>query len=170
MRKFGLELNGEKTRLIEFGRFAAKDRAERGEGKPETFDFLGFTHICGRCRKDGKFMVKRKTIAKRLRKKVKGVREELRRIRHEDVSEQGRWLRSVVTGYFNYHAVPDNYRALARFKKLVSRAWLEALRRRSQKGRNLTWERMTKTLDEWLPRPRILHPYPDRRLCVSNPR
>ena len=170
MRKFGLELNGEKTRLIEFGRFAAKRRAERGEGKPETFDFLGFTHICGSRRKDGRFIVKRKTIAKRLRRKVKVVNEELRRIRHEAVSEQGRWLRSVVIGYFNYHAVPDNYRALARFKKLISQGWLEALRRRSQKGRNLTRERMTKTLDEWLPRPRILHPYPDRRLCVSNPR
>ena len=170
MGKFGLELNTEKTRLIEFGRFAAEDRAKRGEGKPETFDFLGFTHICARRRKDGRFTVLRKTIAKRLRKKVKEIKEELKRIRHSPVPEQGKWLWSVITGYFNYHAVPGNYQALSRFRKLLARAWLRSLRRRSQKGRGLTWARMQKLLETWFPRTCILHPYPNQRLCVVNPR
>lgn len=170
MRKFGLELNAEKTRLIEFGRFAAQNRAKRGEGKPETFEFLGFTHICGRRRKDGGFTVRRKTIAKRLRRKVKGVTEKLKRIRHSPVPEQGKWLRSVIIGYYNYHAVPGNIQALNRFRKLLARAWLRALRRRSQKGRRLTWGRMQKLLATWLPSPRILHPYPNQRLCVNYPR
>jgi group II intron reverse transcriptase/maturase len=167
MQKFGLELKEEKTRLIEFGRFAAENRAKRGEGKPETFEFLGFTHICARRRKDGRFTVRRKTIAKRLRKKVGEVTRELKWNRHMPVPEQGKWLRSVVRGYFQYHAVPGNGQTLVRFKALVSRAWLRALRRRSQKGRGLTWARMQKLLDTWIPRVRILHPYPDRRLCVS---
>lgn len=170
MRKFGLELNTEKTRMIEFGRFAVENRAKRGEGKPETFEFLGFTHICARRRKDGRFTVRRKTIAKRLRKKVKGVTEELKRIRHSPVSEQGKWLRSVINGYYNYHAVPGNYQALNKFRRLLARAWLRALRRRSQRGRRLTWTRMQKLLDTWFPRARILHPYPNQRLCVNNPR
>lgn len=170
VQKFGLELNTEKTRLLEFGRFAMDNRAKRGEGKPETFEFLGFTHICARRRKDGGFMVQRKTIAKRLRMKVKGVTQELKRRRHDPVSEQGRWIRSVVRGYFNYHAVPGNIYTLGRFHKQVSRAWLRALRRRSQKGRGLTWVRMQRLLDTWLPRPRILHPYPNQRLRVTNPR
>jgi len=170
MQKFGLELNEGKTRLIEFGRFAAENRAKRGEGKPETFDFLGFTHICARQRKDGRFTVRRKTIAKRLRRKAKEVTKELKKIRHSPVPEQGKWLRSVVTGYYNYHAVPGNIQALNRFRNLLARAWIRALRRRSQKGRGLTWERMCKLLDTWIPRVRILHPYPNQRLCVSNPR
>ncbi|MEE9366905.1 MAG: group II intron reverse transcriptase/maturase [Dehalococcoidales bacterium] len=170
MQKFGLELNEEKTRLIEFGRFAAENRAKRGEGKPETFEFLGFTHICARRCKDGRFTVRRKTIAKRLRKKVRGITQELKWKRHAPVPEQGKWLRSVVRGYFQYHAVPGNGQALVRFKKLVERAWLRALRRRSQKGRGLTWARMRKLLDSWIPRVKILHPYPNQRLCVSNPR
>jgi len=170
MHKFGLELNTEKTRLIEFGRFAAESREKRGEGKPETFEYLGFTHICARRRKDGGFTVQRKTSAKRLRKKVKEVTEELKRMRHSPVSEQGKWLRSVITGYFNYHAVPGNYQALNRFRKLLARAWIRALRGRSQRGRRLTWARMQKLLDTWFPRARILHPYPNQRLCVNNPR
>lgn len=170
MHKFGLELNTEKTRLIEFGRFAAEDRAKRGDGKPETFDFLGFTHICARRRKDGRFTVRRKTIAKRLRRKVKEVTRELKRIRHSPVPEQGKWLRSVITGYYNYHAVPGNFQALNRFRKLLACAWLQALRRRSQKGRRLTWARMQKLLETWFPRVQILHPYPSQRLCVNNPR
>ena len=170
MRKFGLELNAEKTRLIEFGRFAAKDRAKRSKGKPETFEFLGFTHICAKRRKDGRFTVHRKTIAKRLRKKVGEVTRELKRKRHVPVPEQGKWLRSVVRGYFQYHAVPGNAQALVRFKKLVECAWLRALRRRSQKGRGFTWTRMQKLLNTWIPRVRIIHPYPNQRLCVSNPR
>ncbi len=170
MQKFGLELNEEKTRLIEFGRFAAENRAKRGEGKPETFEFLGFTHICARRRKDGRFTVRRKTIAKRLRKKVGGITRELKWNRHAPLPEQGKWLRSVVRGYFQYHAVPGNGQALVRFKKLVARAWLRALRRRSQKGRGLTWARMQKLLETWIPRIRILHPYPNQRLCVRHPR
>ena len=170
IRKFGLELNTEKTRLIEFGRFAAENRAKRGDGKPETFDFLGFTHICARRRKDGRFTVRRKTIAKRLRRKVKEVTRELKRIRHSPVPEQGKWLRSVITGYYNYHAVPGNFQALNRFRKLLACAWLQALRRRSQKGSRLTWTRMQKLLETWFPRAQILHPYPNQRLCVINPR
>ena len=168
--RFGLELHPEKTRLIEFGRFAMDDRASRGEGKPETFEFLGFTHTCARRRKDGRFVVRRKTIAKRLRKKVKEVAKELKRMRHDPVPEQGRWVRSVVHGYFMYHAVPGNNQALSRFRKLVARAWLRALRRRSHKARGLTWARMQKLLTTWLPQTRILHPYPNQRLCVTNPR
>ncbi len=169
MQKFGLELNTEKTRLIEFGRFAMDNRAKRGDGKPETFEFLGFTHICARRRKDGGFLVRRKTIAKRLRAKVRKVTRELMRRQHEPMSEQGKRVRSVVCGYFNYHAVPGNYHALNRFRKQVARAWLRALRRRSQKGRGLTWARMQKLLEKWLPQPRILHPYPNQRLRVTNP-
>ena len=170
MRKFGLELNTEKTRLIEFGRFAMDNRAKRGEGKPETFEFLGFTHICARRRKDGRFTVRRKTIAKRLRKKITAVTVELKRRRHDPVPEQGRWVRSVVRGYFNYYAVPGNYPTLNRFRRQVARAWVRALRRRSQKGRGLTWASTQQLLDTWLPQPRILHPYPNQRLCVTNPR
>jgi len=170
MQKFGLELNEEKTRLIEFGRFAAENRAKRGEGKPETFQFLGFTHICARRRKDGRFIVRRKTIAKRLRKKVGEVTRKLKWNRHKPVPEQGKWLRSVVRGYFQYHAVPGNIHALGRFKKLVERAWLRALRRRSQKGRGLTWARMGKLLETWIPRVHIIHPYPNQRTCVNHPR
>ncbi len=170
MQKFGLELNTEKTRLIEFGRFAMEDREKRGEGKPETFDFLGFTHFCARRRKDGRFVVRRTTIAKRLQMKVKKVAKELKRRRHDAVADQGRWLRSVVRGYFNYHAVPGNIEALGRFRKLVTRAWLRSLRKRSHKARGLTWVRMRKFEATWLPRARILHPYPNQRLCVNYPR
>ena len=170
IQKFGLELNAEKTRLIEFGRYALDNRARWGEGKPETFDFLGFTHICARRRKDGRFVVRRKTIAKRLRTKVKGVARELKRRRHDSVAVQGRWLRSVVRGYFNFHAVPGNIEALSRFRTLVARAWLQALRKRSHKARRLTWVRMRKLEATWLPRARILHPYPNQRLCVIHPR
>ena len=170
LRKFGLELNAEKTRLIEFGRFAMDNRAKRGEGKPETFDFLGFTHYCARRRKDGRFVVQRKTIAKRLRMKVKKVAKELKHRRHDSVADQGQWMRSVVRGYFNYHGVPGNIEALGRFRILVTRAWMQSLRKRSHKARRLTWVRMRKIEATWIPRARILHPYPNQRLCVSNPR
>lgn len=166
MQKFGLELNTKKTRLIEFGRFAQENRAKRGEGKPETFEFLGFTHICARRRKDGRFVVQRKTIAKRLRTKVKAISEQLKRRRHTSVPDQGRWLGSVVRGYFNYHAVPGNIQALTQFRRLVTRAWWRALRRRSHKARRLTLVRMRKLEATWIPRARILHPYPNQRLCV----
>lgn len=170
MRKFGLELHSEKTRLIEFGRFAEDNRKRRGEGKPETFDFLGFTHICGKTRKGGWFQVRRQTIQKRLRMKLQAVRQELRRRWHERIAETGRWLRSVVQGYFNYHAVPGNFVALKTFRREVARAWLAALRRRSQRHR-LTWERFKElVVDRFLPRPRILHPYPGVRFDASHPR
>ncbi len=169
MQKFGLELNTEKTRLIEFGRFAIDTRAERGDGKPETFEFLGFTHICARRRKDGRFVLRRKNIARRCRAKVREVTQELKRRRHDPMSEQGKWIRSVVRGYYNYYAMPGNTQALNRFRKQVARAWLRALRRRSHKGRNMTWARMQKLLNTWLPQPKILHPYPNQRLCVTNP-
>jgi group II intron reverse transcriptase/maturase len=170
MAKFGLELHQEKTRLIEFGRFAASNRAERGEGKPETFDFLGFTHICGKTRKDGRFTVRRKTITKRLRAKMAEMREALMRRRHIPVPEQGKWVRTVVQGHLNYYAVPGNKQALETFRTQTARNWLHALRRRSQKARNLTWERFKNLVATWIPTARILHPYPNQRLYVNNPR
>ncbi len=170
MQQFGLEMNSEKTRLIEFGRFAIDNRAKRGEGKPETFDFLGFTHICAKTRKDGYFTVKRKSISKRLRRKVKEVGEKLNRMRHAPVPDQGKWLRSVIQGFFNHHAVPGNRDALDAFRTLLARSWFQSLRRRSQKARSLKWERMQRIIDKWLPHPRILHPYPNQRLCVIHPR
>ncbi len=166
MGKFGLELHGDKTRLIEFGRFAAENRESRGEGKPETFDFLGFTHICATRRKDGRFKLLRKTIGKRLRSKIKEVRQTLQRHRHKPVAEQGRWLRSVAQGHFNYYAVPGNREALDTFRTQIGHAWLRALRRRSQKGRNLTWKRMQRQMMKWIPTARVLHPYPNQRFCV----
>jgi RNA-directed DNA polymerase len=170
MENFGLEMNADKTRLIEFGRFAIKNRQNRGEGRPETFNFLGFTHICAQRLKDGRFTVNRKTIAKRLRQKVKEASDDLMRMRHNPVPEQARWLRSVIQGFFNYHAVPGNRDALDAFRTLVARAWFKSLRRRSQKAKSLTWQRMKPKIEVWLPRPRILHPYPNQRLCVSYPR
>ncbi|MDZ4169954.1 MAG: group II intron reverse transcriptase/maturase, partial [Coriobacteriia bacterium] len=150
LKKFSLELHEEKTRLIEFGRFAIDNRKERGEGKPETFDFLGFTHICAK-RRDERFTVRRKTIAKRLRAKIKEVRDVLMRGRHRPVPAQGRWLRAVVQGHFNYYGVPGNRGALDTFRTQVNRAWLKALRQRSQKGQSLTWERMKKLIATWIP-------------------
>ncbi|BCR05054.1 group II intron reverse transcriptase/maturase [Desulfuromonas versatilis] len=165
--KFGLELHDDKTRLIEFGRFAVQNRKNRGEGKPETFDFLGFTHICSERRKDGKFQLLRKTIGKRLREKIKKVRQTLQRHRHKPIPELGRWLRSVVQGHFNYYAVPGNREACDAFRTQIGFAWLRALRSRSQKGKSLTWERMQrKMMRRWIPTARVLHPYPDQRFCV----
>jgi hypothetical protein len=164
--KFGLELHAEKTRLIEFGRFAAANREKRGEGKPETFDFLGFTHYCGKRRSDGSFTVRRKTIAKRLRAKLKEIRQKLRRKSHLPISMQGQWLRSVIRGYINYYAVPGNSDALNTFRKEAVKAWLKALRRRSQKGRTLTWSRFETWEKKWIPKVRIVHPYPSQRFCV----
>ncbi len=166
--KFGLGLKAEKTRLIEFGRNAARNRAARGLGKPETFDFLGFTHISGKT-KDGRFMVKRRTIAKRMRAKLKEVKAELMRRRHLPIPEAGQWLRSVVRGYLAYHAVPGNLDAVKTFGDQVERYWRRALRRRSQKA-NTTWEQMGRLSDRWLPRPRVLHPYPEKRFDARHPR
>ena len=169
MRKFGLELHPEKTRLIEFGRYAESNRKRRGESKPETFDFLGFTHICGKTKKGNWFTVRRQTIKKRLRSKLQEVRQELRKRWHERVAVTGEWLRSVVQGYFNYHAVPGNFRVLRTFRREVARAWLQALRRRSQRHR-LPWERFAQIVDRFLPLPRILHPEPGVRFDARHPR
>ena len=169
LRKFGLELHPDKTRLIEFGRFAAASRKRRGQGKPETFNFLGFTHICGRTRKQGKFLVLRKTIRKRLLTKLKELKMELRRRRHQPVADLGKWLRSVVQGFFNYHAVPGNLESLKCFRLEVSKRWMRALRRRSQKHR-MNWERLASLMDRWLPVPKLLHPYPTLRFDAKHPR
>src|SRR5215472_10285854 len=169
LRKFGLELHPDKTRLIEFGRFAAASRKQRGQGKPETFNFLGFTHICGQSRKRGKFLVLRRTIRKRLLTKLKELKTELRRRRHQPVAELGKWLRSVVQGFFNYHAVPGNLESLKHFRLEVSKRWMRALRRRSQKHR-MNWERLARMIDRWLPVPKLLHPYPTLRFDAKHPR
>ena len=163
LRKFNLELHADKTRLIEFGRYADERRARRGKGKPETFDYLGFTHICGKTRK-GYFMVLRQTIRKRRAAKLAEIRDQLRRRLHWPVWEVGQWLRSVLHGYYRYYAVPRNYPALKAFYSEVVRLWYRSLRRRSQKAR-ITWKRMSIFVKRWLPTPRILHPYPEA--CVS---
>ena len=168
--QYGLEIHREKTRLIEFGRFAEANRAERGEGKPETFDFLGFTHICSRTQKGNRFTIRRKTIAKRLRTKLKEVREAIIRRRHEPVPALGKWLRSVIQGHLNYFAVPGNRKAVDRFRTEINKAWLFALRRRSQKSRNLTWDRIKRLIKTWIPTAKTQHPYPNQRLCVNYPR
>lgn len=166
LAKFGLELHQEKTRLIEFGRFAAANREKRGNGKPETFDFLGFTHSCAKRRSDGSFTVRRKTIAKRLRAKLKEVRQKLRRKSQLPISMQGQWLRAVIRGHVLYYGVPGNFEALETFRREAVNAWLKALRRRSQKGRTLTWSRFGRWVGKWIPKVRIVHPYPNQRLCV----
>jgi group II intron reverse transcriptase/maturase len=167
MARFGLRLHPEKTRLLEFGRFAAENRRRRGEGKPETFNFLGFTHYCSTTRK-GWFTIKRTTIGKRMRATLQAIHKALRRRMHHDVAQLGRWLRAVVQGWFNYYAVPGNSHVLSVFRTQVSRMWLHTLRRRSQRGhRRWTWARMTPLIDRWLPRARILHPYPNQRLVVT---
>lgn len=165
LAKFQLEMNEDKTRLIEFGRFAIENRKKSGDKKPETFDFLGFTHICSRTR-NGSFTVHRKTITKRFRAKIKDVREKLLRRRHLPVSRLGAWLRAVLQGHFNYYGVPCNGKALNAFRAQVIRAWLYALRRRSQKGRSLTWERMKRLIKTWLPSAQVTHPYPSKRFRV----
>ena len=164
-RKFQLELHPDKTRLLEFGRYAAKRREDRGEGKPETFNFLGLTHICGRTRK-GSFKVVRTTMAKRVRSKLKALRVLLKRRMHHRVGDVGRWLASVLRGHYRYYGVPGNWRKLNQFHNQVTRMWLWTLRRRSQRDR-FTWERMTKLAKKWLPRPQITHLYPEQRLRVT---
>jgi group II intron reverse transcriptase/maturase len=164
LRQFALELHPDKTRLIEFGPFAATDRKRRGQGKPETFDFLGFTHICGK-RRNGRFTVLRQTVRKRLQAKLKQVKHQLRRRMHDPVPEVGSWLRSVVEGHVRYYGVPMNGPAISLFRFQVGRLWYRTLRRRSQKTR-LNWERMRRLIDRWLPPARICHPYPLRRLGV----
>ncbi|EQD54001.1 RNA-directed DNA polymerase (Reverse transcriptase) [mine drainage metagenome] len=166
--QFALELHGDKTRLVEFGRFAAAGRKRRGLGKPETFIFLGFIHICGKSRR-GAFQLQRKTRGDRMRATLQEIKRKLRDRMHVAIPEQGRWLKTVVTGYFAYHAVPTNSRALGAFRYHVTDLWRRTLRRRSQKD-GMTWERITKIAAAWLPPPRILHPWPDRRFAVNHPR
>lgn len=161
----GLELHPEKTRLLEFGHWARKNRERRGDGKPETFDFLGFTHICSRKRSNGMFTVLRQTVRKRLSAKLKDIKAELRRRLHHPIPAIGKWLRSVVEGHMRYFAVPMNGEAISRFRFEVARLWHRALCRRSQKGRVL-WERMYRLIDRYLPAVRVCHPYPLRRLGV----
>jgi RNA-directed DNA polymerase len=162
---FGLELHAEKTRLIEFGRHAARDRAARGLGKPETFQFLGFTHICAKTRKSGRFKLKRITDSKRMRAKLLAVKREMWKRMHHPVPEQGRWLARVLSGHYNYYAVPDNIEALSAFRYRLIQHWLKSLRRRSQKHR-MAWTRMDRLADQWLPLPRILHPWPEQRFAA----
>ena len=166
--QFGLGLHPDKTRLIEFGRFAARDRERRGDRKPNTFDFLGFTHMCAKSR-GGRFKLKRETSKKKMRAKLRSVKAEMRKRAHLPIPEQGVWLASVLDGHNRYYAVPDNSRALRAFRFAVRRLWLQALRRRSQRHR-LTWDRMGRLTDRWLPQPRILHPWPDVRFHANHPR
>jgi group II intron reverse transcriptase/maturase len=163
--KFKLKLHPEKTRLIEFGYFAANNRRRRGQGKPETFNFLGFTHICGKKRSNGMFTVYRRTISKRDRAKLKEIKAGLRRRMHQPVPQVGKWLKTVVEGHNRYYGVPSNEQSLSSFRFHAARHWFRSLRRRSQKTK-LTWERMYRLIDRWLPPPRIHHPYPLRRLGV----
>ena len=167
--RFGLELHPEKTRLIELGRYAAANRERRGEGKPETFDFLGFTHMCGKNGKTGYFVVRRKTVAKRMRAKLQAVKEELRKRMHAPLVETGEWLEKVVRGYYRYHAVPENLASLGLFRERLLRLWRHVIRRRSQK-RPPNWARLGRYFDRWLPRPCILHPFPHVRFDASHPR
>jgi group II intron reverse transcriptase/maturase len=168
LAKFGLELHPDKTRLIEFGRYAARDRKQRGEGKPETFTFLGFTHFCGQRHKKGTFTVWRITAKKRMVAKLKAIKAELQRRRHDRTTAVGAWLRKVVLGYYQYHAVPGNLDQLRIFKGRVNRLWRNVLVRRSQRAQ-MRWERITPVLARWIPPPRILHPYPDARFYAAHP-
>jgi len=155
----------EKTRVIEFGRFASERRKRRGQGKPEPFNFLGFTHICDKKRKDGKFIVLRQTMAKRMRAKLKSLKETLRRRMHQPLNEVGRWLGQVVSGHYRYYGVPRNYAMLDSFRQEVRHLWHRALNRRSQTG-NVTEAKLKRIADIWLPAPRICQPYPESRLAV----
>jgi group II intron reverse transcriptase/maturase len=160
LRKFGLELNEDKTRLIRFGRFAALNRAERGEGKPEAFTFLGLKHVCAKNRL-GRFEIRRITDGKRMRGKLVEIKQQLRRRMHEPVAKVGEWLQSVLRGYYQYHAVPGNLGVLSRFRYRVLRHWRRALSQRSQ--RRPTWSKLAPVFDHWLPIPSLLHAYPDAR-------
>jgi len=168
LQKFSLSLHPDKTRLVEFGRFAASNRKQRGLGKPETLGFLGFTLVCSKSRR-GHFLLKRRSRRDRMTAKLKEISNELRYRMHQPIPEQGNWLRQVVTGYFAYHAVPTNSAALVSFRDEIIARWRRALHRRSQK-RALTWTRMKKLADDWLPKPLILHPWPNQRFAVKHPR
>jgi len=169
LRQFGLSLHPAKTRLIEFGRYAAERRKRRGQGKPETFNFLGFTHFCGKSRTSGNFVVRRVTMAKRLRAALQAIKANLLRHLHRHPADIGRWLQRVVRGYFNYHAVPGNYDRLASFRTQVIHLWLRVLRRRSQRHR-LNWARFARYAERWIPHPRIIHPSSYVRFFATHPR
>jgi group II intron reverse transcriptase/maturase len=168
LAKFGLELHPDKTRLIEFGRYAARERKRRGEGKPETFNFLGFTHFCGQRHKTETFTIWRITAKKRMVAKLKAIKAELQRRKHDRTSQVGVWLRSVVTGYYQYHAVPGNIDQLRVFQRRVTRLWRAVLIRRSQRARK-KWEKFAPVFNRWVPPPRVLHPYPDARFYATHP-
>ena len=165
--KFELQLHPEKTRRVEFGRFATEHMRSRGKGKPETFNFLGFTHICSKQSNNGKFKVLRISRSDRMRNKLQEVKEWLKRNMHLPIPLQGKYLRSVVQGWFNYHAIPGNNKAISRFRFIVSRYWFRALRRRSQKGVRLKWDRMNNHIEKWLPVAIVIHPYPEERFDVN---
>ncbi len=169
LAKFGLELHPDKTRLIQFGRFAIQNRKQRGQGKPETFTFLGFTHYCGKRRSNGTFIVRRKTVRKRMVAKLRVIYAELRHRMHEPIAVVGAWVKKVVAGYYRYHAVPGNLDQLRVFGRRLRRLWHRVLCRRSQKGA-LPWDRVTPIFDRWIPVPRVLHPYPTQRFFASHPR
>ncbi len=166
--QFSLELHGEKTRLLEFGRYAIERRQRNGHGKPQTFNFLGFTFIRGRSRR-GAFLLRRHTRRDRMRAALREIKDEMRRRRHDSLADQGRWLRSVVTGYFAYHAVPTNAQAIGAYRHHVIDLWRRSLKRRSQKDR-MTWARIDRLANEWLPPPHVLHPWPEERPAVRHPR
>jgi RNA-directed DNA polymerase len=168
LAKFDLELHPDKTRLIEFERYAARDRKQRGEGKPETFTFLGFTHYCGQRHKRGTFTVWRITAKKRMVAKLKAIKVELQRRMHDRVPDVGAWLRKVVSGYYQYHAVPGNIDQLRIFRRRINRLWRNVLFRRSQCAKK-KWEQLTPILERWIPPPRILHPYPEARFYATHP-
>jgi len=169
LAKFGLELHAEKTRLIEFGRFAVENRNRRGVGKPETFTFLGFTHYCGKLRKDGAFIIWRETAKKRLVAKIQAIKTELKRRRHEPIASVGAWLQKVTSGYYQYHAVPGNLPRLQLFRWRIRWVWWRVLSRRSQRGR-ISMNRLNRLMDRWLPVPRVLHPYSMQRFNATHPR
>jgi group II intron reverse transcriptase/maturase len=168
LREFSLSLHPDKTRLIEFGRFAAQNHEKRGRSKPETFKFLGFVLICGKSRR-GDFQIWRKSRRDRMRGKLREIKEALRQRMHRPIPETGKWLAQVVAGYFAYHAVPTNSPAIAAFRYHVVILWHRQLLRRSQRAR-LVWTQMAKLADEFLPKPRILHPWPSVRFAVKHPR
>ena len=167
LARFGLELHAEKTRLIEFGRYAQKNRAQRGEGEPETFTFLGFTHRCGRNSR-GNFALERRSDRKRQEAKLQSIKQTLRQRIHERVAVVGQWLRAVVNGYIQYHGVPGNLSSLYRFRDRIRSYWRGVLQRRSQTGR-ISVIRMSRLADRWLPHPRVVHPYPEIRFAATHP-
>jgi len=169
LAKFGLELHSEKTRLIEFGRYAEERRAKRGDGPPETFDFLGFTHISGKTRR-GDFTIHRKTSRRKFQARLAELKEQISRRRHDDLARVGEWLQSVFRGWCQHYAVPGNSARLQQFRNAIQVMWLRSLQRRSQRGRRLTWAKFSRLCKRWLPTPNILHPYPSVRFACQHPR